>query len=525
MTSSDAAPEPAPEPMPTPTPTATPGVEPIVLARGHLDPLVLGLRFLDGLRGSILPVILGLATGEYWLLVAAGVFFVLSMLHALVRYVTFEYRLTTDELITREGILERRERRIPQNRIQDLSFEATLLRRMLGLVVVSVETASGQGAEARLDSLSRRDGEQLREALLAVRTSRDGSTSGTGMDVAHAAVPVPAPPEELLLWRAGAGELSLLGLTNNRVGAILIGLFAAYELASEVGFAQQAQGLVGSMIDRLAAMQWVVATALVLAACLGALLGGWALSVAGSFMMFHDFRLTLRADVLLRRYGLFTTRTQALPRRKVQRVLLEQTWLRRWLGLVVLRADSAGSGMNPREETRGGLDIVAPLATRAVAEGLVPFVLPGVEPAQLVWQGVSSRVVHRHAAFWTVVGIVAAGVAAPFVGWLAAFAVLCPLFGLAIGILLYHNLAYARIDGHVAMRFGLLGRTRALVPLRKVQAVAVRAGPIDRLFGLATVTVYVAGGSPTQLSNLVADDARALAYDLARHAAASRFVW
>src|SRR5690606_10956840 len=158
---------------------------------GHLHPGMLFLRFVDGLRQSLLPVIVGIVVQQTWLVLAAGVAFVLRLGVALIRYVSFRYRLTEDELVTTEGVLHRQERRIPVDRIHDLSCEWTLLRRVFGLVLVSVETASGQGVEARLDSLARRDAEMLREALHWLRTERRGA--------------LPEPSEaapELLLYRA-----------------------------------------------------------------------------------------------------------------------------------------------------------------------------------------------------------------------------------------------------------------------------------------------------------------------------------
>ena len=53
----------------------------------------------------------------------------------------------------------------------------------------------------------------------------------------------------------------------------------------------------------------------------------------------------------------------------------------------------------------------------------------------------------------------------------------------------------------------------------------LRAGPVERLFGLAHVTVFVAGGSPTTLGNLPRDEAETLVRDVAIEAAAARFVW
>ena len=150
MTSSELEPDPPPQP-----PTGAGAQPQPVLASGHLHPGMLFLRFLDGLRGTLVPLIIAIVAQLPLLGALVAGWFVLSMVYALVRYLTFEYVLTSTELVTREGILHRQERRIPVDRVQDLSFESTLVRRIFGLVVVSVETASGSGAEARLDSLGR----------------------------------------------------------------------------------------------------------------------------------------------------------------------------------------------------------------------------------------------------------------------------------------------------------------------------------------------------------------------------------
>ena len=181
MTSSDlppdlpqAPPAPAGPPAPAamdPAPAAPAAPEPPVLARGHLHPGVLLLRLLDALRQAIFPALLGVVVEPVFLAIA-GAMFLLQLGTALARYLTITYTLSAEELVVREGILSRQERRIPLDRIQDLGFESTLLRRALGLVVVLVETASGKGAEARLDSLGRDEAVHLRETLLAARATR-----------------------------------------------------------------------------------------------------------------------------------------------------------------------------------------------------------------------------------------------------------------------------------------------------------------------------------------------------------------
>jgi len=48
-----------------------------------------------------------------------------------------------------------------------------------------------------------------------------------------------------------------------------------------------------------------------------------------------------------------------------------------------------------------------------------------------------------------------------------------------------------------------------------VQAIVLQQGPFSQLLGLAELTVYVAGGSPTRLPDLTIGDARRLRNELA----------
>jgi putative membrane protein len=496
-----------------------------VLLRGHLHPALLLLRFLDALQRAIVPAALGVLI-EPWLLALAAFLFLVQVGYALARYLTFQYVLTPDELVLREGILERQERRIPVDRIQDLGFESTILRRVLGLVVVAVETASGQGAEAQLDSLGRAEGERLRDVLLQARAQRAaGAAAGTtaaaapGGGTPPPALPaLPALPEWLVFQSRGA-ELLLRGLTDLRFGAIVVTGFAALQLADQLGLGFRLRGVADSFFAWLGQFP-VPVVAGMLALLLFTVVGvGVVTSAIGNLIMFHGFRLTLRGDVLQRRYGLLTTRSKALPRPRIQRVAVEQTWLRRLLELAVVKADSAGSSRAEGAEAAGGFDTVVPLARRDAALAVVPALLPGIERTSWTWQRASRRLVLRV----TLEGVLAAAIvvpaAWPFADAFALFGLLLVPLSFVVGMLAWGNLAWACSDEFLTLRSGVIGRYQSFVPSAKVQAVVLQSGPLAQLLGLAAVTVYVAGGSPTRLPDLTRADAVALQAQLARAAA------
>ena len=506
-------------PLPTPAPAT-------VLARGHLHPAILLLRLLDALRQAALPIVFGVALQNGWFLAFGVLMFVLQLGYVLARYLTLEFTLTTEELRVREGLLERQERRIPLDRIQDLGLESSLLRRALGLCVVMVETASGRGVEARLDSLSRPAAEHLRQVLLDARarmqaSAAAGSDPTTATADALAGAPPPPPSPEWVVHRASTGELLLRGVTDLRLSAFVVTGFAALQFADQLGFAARLSGLANGARDWLSQFSPLVVGAVLLGLLLVVMAAGVVSATLGNLVQFHDFVLTLRDEVLQRRYGLLTTRQKTLPRARIQRVTIEQPWLRRLLGVASVKADSAGGSRSEGEDTAGGFDVVVPLTRIDRANHLLPALLPGIENERPTWHSGSARLVARTTLQGAVLAAIAAAalsVQAPATAWLALL--LVPVAAL-LGVLTWRNLAFAAGTDFLFLQHGLVGRYAAFLPMTKVQTVVVRQSPFAQMLGLADLTVHVAGGSPTRLPHLLAADARLLAAAIAERAAAA----
>ena len=524
------APDPS-APADAPAAPAEPTAPAPVLARGHLHPAILLLRLVDALRQALFPVVFGLVLQQWLFVGIGGALFVLHLGYALARYLTLEFTLTGDELRVREGLLERQERRIPLDRIQDLGFESTLLRRALGLTVVLVETASGRGVEAQLDALSREQAEHLREVLLAARLRKlPAVAAGAGDAATTAGAPTPlAPPPlepEWIVHRSSSWELTLRGLTDLRLSAFFVTGFAALQLADQLGLAARMAGAAQDARQWLAQFSPLVLGGILLGLLFVVMTFGVVTSTLGNLVQFHGFTLLLRGDVLQRRFGLLTTRQKTLPRTRIQRVTLEQPWLRRLLGVAVVKADSAGGSRSDGEDITSGWDVVVPLAKLEPAHALLPALLPGLEREAFAWGRGSPRLIVRTALQGVVLAAVAIAGLWPQTGSVSLLALLLvPLWAL-LGVLVWRNLGFGLGAGFLALQHGVLGRTIAYVPTAKVQAVVVRKGPLAQLLGLAELTVYVAGGSPTRLPDLTAGDARALAATIAARAAdAARADW
>jgi putative membrane protein len=498
---------------------------PIELA-GRLHPLTLIFGVLRGLRGA-LPLVPALFFSSRWVGVGLIALFLLgATITALARYFSFSYRIEGGELVTREGLLARKQRNIPLERVQEIRIEQGVLQRLLGVVEAQVETGGGGGPEATLSVLARAEAERLRQAVFERVAARKAQAAG---ELLSEAAPVVAPVR-LLVRQLSLRELALAGLTSNHLVSALVIVGALWGFADDL--------LPASFYERVAEASYRVgerllaqgAVARVLLAVLGALLVfvvGMIFSVLGSIALFYGFTFSRSGDDLLRHYGLFTRRASSLPRCRIQVLEIEEKLLRRLCGLVTLRADTSGS-QRSHEDNNEGRDVLLPLARRAEVPGLLPVFFPDLDTEPAQWRRVSRLAIRR--------GMVKGGLfcllaATALLGWRRDWTGLLPLalLPLIYGVCVaqYRTLGYALGERYLRTRRGWLGRSTHIVPLNKVQAVELAQTPFERRLGLATLSVDTAGqaytGGGPQISNLPVAEARALAYRLAQQAAATRY--
>lgn len=116
------------------------------------------------------------------------------------------------------------------------------------------------------------------------------------------------------------------------------------------------------------------------------------------------------------------------------------------------------------------------------------------------WCPVSSRLIWVEQLHVLAVTVIAGGVAAVAAGllgsagplWLAAAAVGLGLLRAALVGRSVRAWGYAERDTDLLVRRGLMLRRLSIVPYARMQFVDVTAGPVERLFGLATVQLHTA---------------------------------
>lgn len=477
-------------------------------------------------RQLLLPAIVGgasvgngLGAVVQWTLVILAV---PSFAVAVAQWVAFRYRLDDEELIIDSGVLSRRRRIIPLARVQNVDLSQSPLERVVSVAELKIETASGGSeTEAALAVLAISKARALRDELLqrqahamegkgqpgGVREEpdRDGGAALSGPPVQGQAsagelprarvggIARPEGGEQLL--RLGLVDLAIAGATSNEAGLIAAGLATAVQFLDDVGGLARVNAWLQSAVEQGVGLGAAAAVVVGVGLVVGFLVLGWLVSIVATVVRFYGFTLTREGDHLRREYGLLSRHHTTVPLKRVQAVRIEETLLRRPFGLAALKIETAGAGPKQRENAPGGgAEAYVPITRRRDVGRLVRAVFDDARFEGVEMHSVAP--VSRRRSFVRLAApvLLATAAAALLVPWGVALAGLLVPAWIVAGAQ-YRARAWARPEGYAIVRAGVLTRTNAVLPVRKIQTLHVRETPFQRRWGLATVMIDTAGGS------------------------------
>jgi putative membrane protein len=488
MRSEDPGPPPPPDLHAPDQPGPGPGAAPE--ARGPRRLHVLSPVFFAGRHvRQLWPLALLLAARRQWWLLALGALVLLAW--SSLEWLRRTYALEGGALRLEEGVLARKLRAVPFDRIQQVDLVRKPLHRLLGVATLRVETAGGgSAAEVDLDVVTLPEARTLRASLLRAKARLADAPAG---------VEVAEPPAERVLLRLRLGEVMLAGITGSRAAAALV-VLGPLSQASD-WFPGLSDWLWGRFDPEAVAP---TTPAAFLAVAVVAVVVWLGLAAASSIVTDHGFTLARVGDDLVVRRGLLERREAVLPLGRLQVVRIEESLLRRLLGLASIRIQSAGrTGGSDRTASR----LAVPVLQRTEVNRLLGELLPGAAPVlrllappPVARRRAVTRSVRRTAVAVAAVALPLLLLTSPGAAALSSATVpVVAVLGLAVvaGLAAYRNLGHAAGNGFLYARVGVAIRVTTVVPVAKAQSGSVRSSPFQRRSGLATLHVDIAGGGPT----------------------------
>lgn len=513
----------------------------------RLHPFTLWLPALDTLVRSIVPMVIGsFFAGP----VFVGAFFALFVLlpvfvyHA-IRFYTVSFRVANGEIMIRSGLLSRRERRIPYDRVQEVEIHQGVFHRLLRCAKVDISTAGSDAQEAALNVLLKSTAEDLKRAVSQQQSVAPTQDESLVLDDDRELKNASDFAFELD-WRT----LVLGGLSSKVVATIggVVGAIAYFKFF--VGMGSEWMSRVSDRVEKEVGEQNPMAAImdpwqpdLPDTGVLGFVFSFWTdetlpksillallglgVAIAAYALRYYAFRLARSHDLLSTSHGLLTYRQGTLARDRIQALKLEESLLRRWFGMAAVRVDSAGD--NTQVDENKNRDVLVPGAKLADAEEIARQAIPGLTSLKPVWNRISPKAIMRGSKKgWLLVTLAMLQTVAAghwiWLMWIPAF----PLIYL-FNYKWYQHTGYWSSDDYVLVRKGWVNRSTVCIPTRNIQSVALQQSPFDRRLQLASLSIDIAGQSNTgggpRIRHLPLDAALSLQKQLANRAAESEFKW
>jgi putative membrane protein len=412
---------------------------------------------------------------ERWLMVVAGIL-VVTVVLSVVSWLVTGFEIVGRELRVYEGLIWRRTRSIPLERVQAIDVNRPLLARLAGVAELRIEVIGARKTEAPLAFLSVAESSTLRRHLLALAQGEGATALGAGapgasMPGAGAVAPV-APGPDAARERADSDEVPIHTVDNRHVlianllsPPVLFVPFALLATITPMAFDPPSWSVIGfaSMVTALFG---------VILPPLRRIFAQW------------NFRIAVDATGLRLRHGLLETRSQTVPPMRVQAVQVTRPLLWRPLGWVRTKLDVAGYGGDSAQQGVRG-SVLLPVADWPTTRAVIARVLDGVDIDAVPLHPVPER----------------ARLVSP---------------------LAYRQRALGHTDVVVAARDGWLTVRLVVAKLARLQSVRVVQGPVQRRLRLADLHVDTAGGLHAVGRDRDATQAYGLAGELAERSRAAR---
>jgi len=423
------------------------------------------------------------------------------------------FRITDEAVEVRSGIVFRSHRSARLDRIQGINVARPLFARLFGAAKLDVSVA-GQSGNVQLSYLASALADGLRADILRLASGARAAKAGAapaGESATALGEPVqgetdassPTPQHQSA---AAAGRVS--ELVNRRVGE-----FLAPELDPDLAPPESVVHIpLGRVIGSTAlggAVIWLIVLAAVLA--VGVATRTWwmlfsfipALIGLASYSwsrITQSLRYSIAGtpDGVRIGHGLLSTANQTLPPGRVHAVEATQWVLWRPFGWWSVRINIAGHSLSANRESVQRT-IVLPVGTADDVRRVLELLLPGAAPAlgEALDAGLGGR------------GADGGFEPAPRrAAWLHPFA--------------WRRIGWLERDGIAAIRRGVLVRGLVLVPLARLQSVAVQRGPLRRMLRLSSLRLHTVTGPVTATLPVIDEASATAAFDAVAREAVER---
>ncbi|UOQ43609.1 PH domain-containing protein [Halobacillus salinarum] len=449
-----------------------------------LHPISAIINFFKGIREAIFPLIVivflnGNFSGgspNWFSLGISAVVLIGVLLSGIFRWIRFTYRIEEGELRIEYGLIFKKKRYIPIDRIQSLNFSEGIFHRPFELVKVSVETAGGSGgkqkAEAELTAIKRSEADELEAVIFQEKQGhkREPDRTENGQ-------------ERELVFEMKMKDLLIMAITSGGAGVVLSGV--------GVFFSQIMDSLpLGMIYEQVKG--WLQFGVLVIAsAVFSVLLIAYGAAIIMTIFRYANFSVFLDQDDVIITRGLLEKRQMTIPKNRIQGLRIDENLIRQPLGFASLTLISAGGSVKTEAEQQLKL---FPLINRRELSKALGRILPDYQiDAHLKRPPRRSlrRYILRKSWLTWILAIAAAVLFWPF----GVMALVVPVFFTVLGWLSYLGTGFSLVEKQLTIRNRVFSLRTYVMKKYRIQSAETAQSLFQKHAELKSVRVVMKSGA------------------------------
>lgn len=459
-----------------------------------LHPVSALINFFKALKDLLLPIIvLFIANGfnftlnirdenffsEMFPLIILLIVVIYTFFAGIIKWWTFKYWFEDSELRVEYGLLIKKKRYIPFDRIQSLNYKESIFHRIFGLTQVMVETAGSRNGkpEAELTAITRIAAEKIEQEINTAKQKR--------VSVLEEAVDEGQQPTSRVIHKMSPKDLVILATTSNSIGVVIAGVAAVFsQVGQYIPF-----DWIYEEFAHLIRFSFIFIAVLVFLAFLFA----WIVSVAITLINYFDFTVTEEGERIIITRGLLEKKRITIPLNRVQAIRIIENPFRQLFGLSTVVVESAGGSFSKGSERK---IVLFPLISKKQAiiplKSLFPHFDVNVEEKEMVRSPKKARpFFYRIDFLWLI----------PLISIISYFAYPYGFFSLLIIVLVIllgmwqHKTARFMIQGNqLTIIYRHINRVTFFVEKKRIQITQQSQTYFQKKNRLATARVVVMSG-------------------------------
>lgn len=410
---------------------------------------------------------------------------ILTVIFLMLKWLTYQYELTTNAFHLYSGYLNKEEQIIPYNKIQNINKKTTALHRLFHMTSLHFETAmSGDNATVVFNAISETQAAEI-ERLIERTTAEEEPVFSNEISV-NAEEEANEEAERKVHFTPTTRDSIRAAFTSFSFLILIPILFSIYTKVEDLfDIEKQTEGIFAFFFSTW----WMAAIMILLIFLLSMLIG-----MVRIYIKYGKYEISSDNNRIYINRGVLNETYFSMAKQNVQAIKIEQSLIKRILGIVEIKLVSVGDLSADNDELE--ISSLYPFLNKAHAYAILQDILPDYQitekmrqlPRQALWLNL-----FKGAFFYLIPAAIVLYFKPTFWGmtqtwWIIVLLLLFIVINTGI-LLSYQQSGYVMNDAFIQMKKGAFGTSVFVSRRDKISEVSISRSILQKQLGTATLEI------------------------------------